>query len=131
MGSNIVTVLTTSIIAAIVMAGICAVIQAVVKVRAHRQLTRLHRELDLARQEHIEAMQVEYQRQRQLCAELGLPDPPLPEVLQPQPEPDANKVRRLFRIPLSLPFRNKQPLLHRAPRGSSAFIVGRVEVLFR
>ena len=129
MGSNIVTVLTTSIIAAIVMAGICAVIQAVVKVRAHRQLTRLHRELDLARQEHVESMQVEYQRQCQLCAELGLPDPPLPEVLQPQPEPDA-KVKRLFRIPLSLPFRNKQSLLHRAPRGSSAFIVGRYGASF-
>ena len=129
MGSNIVTVLTSSIIAAIVMAGICAVIQAVVKVRAHRQLTRLHRELDLARQEHIEAMQAQYGRQRQLCAELGLPDPPLPEVLQPQPEPDA-KVRRLFRIPLSLPFRNKQSLLHRAPRGSSAFIVGRYGASF-
>ena len=129
MGSNIVTVLTTSVIAAIVMAGICAVIQAVVKVRAHRQLTRLHRELDLARQEHIEAMQAQYGRQCQLCAELGLPDPPLPEVLQPQPEPDA-KVRRLFRIPLSLPFRNNQPLLHRAPRGSSAFIVGRYGASF-
>ena len=40
MGSNILTILTSSIIAAIVMAGICAVIQAVVKVRAHRQLGR-------------------------------------------------------------------------------------------
>ena len=129
MGSNVVTVLTSSIIAAIVMAGICAVIQAVVKVRAHRQLTRLHRELDLARQGHIEAMQVQHERQRQLCADLGLPDPPLPDVLRPEPEPDAT-ARRRFRIPVSLPFRNNQPLLHQAPRGSSAIIVGRYGASF-
>ena len=129
MGSNIVTVLTSSIIAAIVMAGICAVIQAVVKVRAHRQLTRLHRELDLARQGHIEAMQVQHERQRQLCADLRLPEPPLPDILQPQPEPDA-AARRRFRIPLNLPFRSRQPVLHRAPRGSSAFIVGRYGASF-
>lgn len=111
------------------MAGICAVIQAVVKVRAHRQLTRLHRELDLARQGHIEAMQVQHERQSQLCADLGLPEPPLPEILQPQAEPDAATKRR-FRIPLQLPFGNKQPLLHQAPRGSSAFIVGRYGASF-
>ncbi len=129
MGSNIVTILTSSIIAAIVMAGICAVIQAVVKVRAHRQLTRLHRELDLARQGHIEAMQIQHERQRQLCADLGLPEPPLPQILQPQPEPDAVGKRR-FRIPVRLPFGDKQPLLHQAPRGSSAFIVGRYGASF-
>ena len=129
MGSNVVTVLTSSIIAAIVMAGICAVIQAVVKVRAHRQLTRLHRELDLARQGHIEAMQVQHERQRELCADLGLPEPPLPDILQPQPEPD-DAARRRFRIPMILPFGNQQPVLHRAPRGSSAFIVGRYGASF-
>ena len=129
MGSNIVTVLTSSIIAAIVMAGICAVIQAVVKVRAHRQLTRLHRELDLARQEHIQSMQFQHQRQCQLSAQLGLAEPPLPDVLQPQPEPeDAGK--RRFRIPLRLPFRQNGSLLQRAPRGSSAFIVGRYGASF-
>lgn len=129
MTTNIATMLASSLVAAIVMAGICAVIQAVVKVRAHRQLTRLHRELDQARQEHIEAMQAQYQRQCQLCVDLGLPEPPLPDVLQPQPEADAT-ARRRFRIPVSLPFRNKQPLLHRAPRGSSAFIVGRYGASF-
>ena len=129
MTTNIATMLASSLVAAIVMAGICAVIQAVVKVRVHRQLTRLHGELDLARQGHIEAMQVQHERQRQLCVDLGLPEPPLPDILQPQPEPDAPG-RRRFRIPISLPFRNKQPLLHRAPRGSSAFIVGRYGASF-
>ncbi len=126
---NIATMLASSLAAAIVMAGICAVIQAVVKVRAHRQLTQLHRELDQVRQGHIEAMQVQFDRQRELCADLGLPDPPLPEVLRPQEEPDAGTKRR-FRIPVPLPFRNQQSLLHRAPRGSSAFIVGRYGASF-
>ena len=129
MTANIATMLASSLVAAIVMAGICAVIQAVVKVRAHRQLTRLHRELDLARQGHIEAMQVQYERQLQLCADLCLPEPPLPDVLRSQEEPDAATKRR-FRIPVRLPFKNQQPLLHRAPRGSSAFIVGRYGASF-
>ena len=129
MANYIATMLTSSLVAAIVMAGICAVIQAVIKVRAHRQLTRLHRELDLARQEHIQLMQSQHERQRQLCADLGLPEPPLPEILQPQPEPEAVRKRR-FRIPVRLPFGNKQPLLHQAPRGSSAFIVGRYGASF-
>lgn len=129
MSTNIATMLASSLVAAIVMAGICAVIQAVVKVRAHRQLTQLHRELEQARQEHIEAMQDQHDRQRQLCADLGLSDPPLPEVLQPQEEPEAAGKRR-FRIPVRLPFGNQQPLLHRAPRGSSAFIVGRYGASF-
>lgn len=121
--------LASSLVAAIVMAGICAVIQAVVKVRAHRQLARLHGELDLARQGHIEAMRVQHERQRQLCADLGLPEPPLPEILQPQAEPAAATKRR-FRIPVQLPFGNEQPLLQQAPRGSSAFIVGRYGASF-
>ena len=129
MTTNIATMLASSLVAAIVMAGICAVIQAVVKVRAHRQLTRLHRELDQAREEHIEAMQIHYQRQCQLCADLGLPEPPLPDVLQPQPEADAT-ARRRFRIPVRLPFRQNGSLLQNAPRGSSAFIVGRYGASF-
>ncbi len=129
MTTNIATMLASSLVAAIVMAGICAVIQAVVKVRAHRQLTRLHRELDQARQEHIEAMQVQYQRQCRLCADLGLSEPPLPEILQPQEEPDPTAKRRL-RIPVRLPFRQNGSLLQHAPRGSSVFIVGRYGASF-
>ena len=128
MSTNIATMLASSLVAAIVMAGICAVIQAVVKVRAHRQLTRLHRELDLARQGHIEAMQVQYERQCELSAQLGLAEPPLPEVLRPQPEPATTK--RRFRIPVRLPFRQNESILEQAPRGSSAFIVGRYGASF-
>lgn len=129
MTMNIATMLASSLVAAIVMAGICAVIQAVVKVRAHRQLTRLHRELDLARQEHIQCMQWQHQRQCELSAQLGLAEPPLPEVLQPQPEPDPTAKRR-FRIPVRLPFRQNGSLLEQAPRGSAAFIVGRYGASF-
>ena len=130
--TNIPTMLASSLVAAIVMAGICAVIQAVVKVRAHRQLTRLHRELDLARQEHVESMQAQYQRQCQLCAELGLPDPPLPEVLQPQDEADSVAKRRFrFRfLAASLFAGGGTLLLQRPPSGSSAFIVGRYGASF-
>ena len=74
-------------------------------------------------------MQSQHERQRQLCADLGLPEPPLPEILQPQPEPDSARKRR-FRIPVRLPFGNKQSLLHQAPSGSSAFIVGRYGASF-
>ena len=129
MNTNIVTILSSSIVAAIVMAGICAVIQAVVKVRAHRQLTRMHRELDLARQEHVQSMRDQYHHQRQLCGQMGLPEPPLPDVLQPQAEPDPTAKRR-FRIPVRLPFREKGSLLQRAPGGSAAFIVGRYGASF-
>ena len=129
MNANIVTVLTSSIVAAIIMAGICAVIQAVVKVRTHRRLTALHRDLDQARQAHVLAMQEQYQRQVCLCEELGLPEPPLPDVLRPVAETDVEK-RKRFRVPLNLPFRGGGSLLHRAPRGSSAFIVGRYGASF-
>lgn len=129
MNANLVTMLTSSIVAAIVMAGICAVIQAVVKVRTHRRLTRLHRELDEARQAHVLAMQEQRQRQLWLCEELGLPEPPLPDVLRPVAETDV-ETRKRFRVPLNLPFRGGGSLLHRAPRGSSAFIVGRYGASF-
>lgn len=129
MNANLVTMLTSSIVAAIVMAGICAVIQAVVKVRTHRRLTQLHRDLDQARQDHILAMQEQHQRQLWLCEELGLPEPPLPEVLRPITETDL-ETKKKFRVPLDLPFRGGGSLLQRAPRGSSAFIVGRYGASF-
>lgn len=129
MNGNLVTMLTSSIVAAIIMAGICAVIQAVVKVRTHRRLTRLHRDLDQARTAHKLAMQEQHQRQLRLCEELGLPEPPLPEILRPITETDL-ETRKRFRVPLDLPFRGGGSLLHRAPRGSSAFIVGRYGASF-
>lgn len=129
MNASLLTMLTSSIVAAIVMAGICAVIQAVVKVRTHRRLTRLHRELEEARQAHVTAMQELHQRQLWLCDELGLPEPPLPDVLRPAAE-TGPETRRRIRVPLNLPFRGGGSLLNRAPRGSSAFIVGRYGASF-
>jgi hypothetical protein len=108
----------------IALAGACAAIQAASKIRAHRKLTQLHQELDYAHQQHVQSMQAQYDRQQQLCADLGLPEPDLPDILQPQPEPEEEPGRRL-RLPVRLPFRKKEPLLQQAPKGSSALIVGR------
>ena len=108
----------------IALAGGCAAIQAACKVRAHRKLTQLHQALDAARQEHVRLMECHYERQLELCAELGLPEPPLPAALEPQPEPEpVNSLRS--KVKSRLPFRKKAALLDRRPGGSSATIVGR------
>ena len=108
----------------IALAGGCAAIQAASKVRTHRKLSRLHQELDEARAQHVEAIRTLYDRQIELCAYLGRPDPEAPVALLPQPEPEQSGQRR-FRLPVRLPFRKKEPILQRAPRGNSATIVGR------
>ena len=108
----------------IALAGGCAAIQAATKIRAHRKLTQLHQELESARQEHVQLMQYHYERQQELCAQLGLPEPGLPDALLPQPEPEPER-RRWARIRSRLPFRKNAALLEQAPSGSSATIVGR------
>ncbi len=108
----------------IALAGGSAAVQAASKVRAHRKLTQLHQKLEKARQQHVQAVQRQYERQLELCAELGLPEPPLPVALQPPPEPEP--VTSLWSRVLSwLPFRKKAALLDHRPGGSSATIVGR------
>lgn len=111
------------------MAGICAAIQAAFKVRTHRKLRQLHGELDQARQQHVEAVRLEHERQRKLCAQLDLPEPETPAILLPQPETDDAPKGR-FRLPVQLPFRKRKALLEQAPAGSSAFIVGRYGASF-
>lgn len=108
----------------IALAGGSAAIQAASKVRAHRKLTQLHQELEEARQQHVQEMQRQYDRQLELCAELGLPEPPRPDALLPQPEPEP--ARSLWSKAMSrLPTRKKSALLDQRPSGSSATIVGR------
>lgn len=108
----------------IALAGGSAAIQAASKVRAHRKLTQLHQELEEARQQHVQEMQRQYDRQLELCAELDLPEPPLPDALWPQPEPEP--ARSLWSKAMSrLPTRKKAALLDQRPGGSSATIVGR------
>ena len=112
------------IILPIALAGGSAAIQAASKVRAHRKLTRLHQELEAAREQHVQAMQRQYDRQLELCAELDLPEPEVPDALLPQPEPEAPP--SLWSKAMSrLPFRKKGALLDQRPGGSSVSIVGR------
>ena len=108
----------------IALAGGSAAIQAASKVRAHRKLTQLHQELEEARQQHVQAMQRQYERQLELCAELNLPEPPLPDALLPWPEAEPVKSLR-SRLLSRLPHRKKATLLDQRPGGSSATIVGR------
>lgn len=112
----------------IALAGGSAAIQAASKVRAHRKLTQLHQELEEARQQHVQAMQRQYERQLELCAELNLPEPPRPVALRPLPEPEPVSSRRsrvLSGARSRLPFRKKAALLDQRPGGSSATILGR------
>ena len=108
----------------IVLAGGSAAIQAASKVRAHRKLTQLHQQLEEARLEHVQAIERQYERQLELSAALGLPEPPLPVALVPPSEPEPeNRLRSTIRSKLR--FRRKATLLDRRPSGTSAFIVGR------
>ena len=108
----------------IALAAGSAAIQAGSKVRAHRKLTQLHQELEEARQLHVQEMQRQYDRQLELCAEMDLPEPPLPDALLPQSEPEP--VRSLWSKAMSrLPTRKKAALLDQRPGGSSVTIVGR------
>ena len=112
----------------IALAGGSAAIQAASKVRAHRKLTQLHQELEEARQQHVQEMQRQYDRQLELCAQLDLPEPDLPAALLPQPEPELEQGRwsqMRSRIRARLPLRKKAALLDQRPSGSSATIVGR------
>ena len=112
----------------IALAGGSAAIQAASKVRAHRKLTQLHQELADAREQHVQAMQRQYDRQLELCVQLGLPEPDLPAALLPQPEPEVEQGRwsqMRSRIRARLPTRKKAALLEQRPGGSSVTIVGR------
>ena len=112
----------------IALAGGSAAIQAACKVRAHRKLTQLHQELEEARQQHVQEMQRQYDRQLELCDQLGLPEPDLPAALLPQPEPELEQGRwsqMRSKIRDRLPLRKKRALLDQRPGGSSVTIVGR------
>ena len=82
-------------------AGGSAVAQTVAKLRTHRRLNALRDELEQLESDHRDEMRLHYDRQTELCRQLGSPGPVLPMVLreadQPEPaEPSAPRWRRLL-----------------------------------
>ncbi len=78
-------------------AGGSALAQTVAKLKAHSVLNSLRAELQELESEHRERMQEHYDRQAELCLQLGLPEPELPEcLLEPEPveEPPIPRWRR-------------------------------------
>ena len=82
-------------------AGGSTLAQVAAKLRAHSRLNRLKAELEQVESRHREEMAYHHGRQVELCQLLGLPEPELPEVLQPPQEqedvePDLPRWRRLL-----------------------------------
>ena len=83
-------------------AGGSAIAQAVAKLRTHSRLNALRDELEQLESDHRDEVLRHYDRQTQLCRQLGRPEPELPPVLREaeQPEtaaPSPPRWRRLLR----------------------------------
>ena len=83
-------------------AGGSAVAQTVAKLRAHGRLNALRAELEQLESQHRAEMRLNYDRQTELCRQLGWPEPELPPVLQEQDQPEEVELlvprwRRLLR----------------------------------
>ena len=84
------------------MAGGSAVAQTVAKLRTHGRLNALRDELEQVESDHRDEMRRHYERQTELCRQLGLPAPELPQVLREgeqlkAAEPPTPRWRRLLR----------------------------------
>ena len=103
-------------------AGGSALAQVVAKLKAHRRLSELKAQLDQLESEHQEGMRLQYDRQVDLCCQLGLPEPMLPSALMESEPVDAAakpvpKWRRLVK--------RRSHTLADGPAQSRANIVGR------
>ena len=83
-------------------AGGSALAQAVAKLKSHARLNQLRDELEELESRHRAEMRQQYDRQVELCHQLGRPEPELPQALreseQPEaPEPPAPLWRRVLR----------------------------------
>ena len=104
-------------------AGGSALAQTVAKLRAHSKLNSLHAELLQLESEHRAQMQEHYDRQVELCRQMGLAEPELPERLR-EPEPvEAPPIPR-WRRPLKRLKPQKRSLAD-GPDHSRRFIVGK------
>ncbi len=77
------------ILVPLAVAGGSAVAQTVAKLKSHARLNALRDELEELESRYREQVREHYDRQRQLCRRLGLPEPELPTVLQESAQPEA------------------------------------------
>ena len=103
-------------------AGGSAVAQAVAKLKSHAKLNALRIELEELESRHRDDMRRQYERQIELCLELKLPEPELPQVLQETEiveveEPEVPRWRQLLK-------RRKRTVADGSPHSRTA-IIGR------
>ena len=77
------------ILVPLAVAGGSAVAQTVAKLRSHARLNALRDELEDLESRYREQVRQHYDRQKQLCRRLALPEPELPAVLQESAQPEA------------------------------------------
>ncbi len=77
------------ILVPLAVAGGSAVAQTVAKLKSHARLNELRDELEELESRYREQVRQHYDRQRQLCRRLELPEPELPAVLQESAQPEA------------------------------------------
>ena len=77
------------ILVPLAVAGGSAVAQTVAKLKSHARLNELRDELEGLESRHRAEMRQHYDRQVELCRQLGRPEPGLPQALQQSEEPEA------------------------------------------
>ncbi len=90
------------ILVPLAVAGGSAVAQTVAKLRSHAKLNELRDELEELESRHRQEVQQHYDRHVDLCHQLGLPEPELPQALHQSEQPAAAETptprwRRLLR----------------------------------
>ena len=70
-------------------AGGSALVQTVAKLRSHGRLNELRDELERLESQHRDEIRLQFDRQVELCHQLGQPEPDMPPVLQAMEQPEA------------------------------------------
>ena len=81
------------ILVPLAVAGGSALIQTVAKLKSHARLNALRDELEELESRHRAAMRLQYDRQVELCRQLGLPEPEPPKVLRQSAQPEVDEPR--------------------------------------
>jgi hypothetical protein len=79
------------ILVPLAVAGGSALIQTVAKLKSHARLNALRDELEVLESRHRAEMRQQYDRQLELCRQLGRAEPELPQVLQEPEQPETSE----------------------------------------